>query len=400
METCTSSVSIFTDWLTQHLEELVDDLLSVIGRDSIAASPLYGDPALQAVLRSETTLLVARIFKELESGLPSTVTSPEARHIARLAALHGTPLDDVVNAHWEAYAVVQDAYFRAAKEAAIPPDSALQLLRSACRRLLEHTSGLIDTVTDEYMEALRNNETDENALRLHAVQAVLNESGAQVGQAPYDLDAEHVAVVASGAAARAVSAYARERGPYAVATFVDEDVVWAWFSSVGPRQVRDAVLARTRSGEMGIGAAAKGVDGFRQSHRQAQAAYRVCGQTDQTGTCFADVIPESIALADLDSTRGLVQRQLGRLALDGTREAVLRETMVVYLESGQNARAAAAKLGLTERTVANRLQAVRTLLPPSAEPSSLELALALRLMPLVRRNGGARTRRADPVPAG
>ncbi|WP_267133381.1 helix-turn-helix domain-containing protein, partial [Streptomyces calidiresistens] len=63
--------------------------------------------------------------------------------------------------------------------------------------------------------------------------------------------------------------------------------------------------------------------------------------------------------------------------------------MMVYLESGQNARATASRLALTERTVANRLQAARTLLPPGTDLSSLELALALRLMPLVKGGGRA-----------
>ncbi|MBB0231100.1 hypothetical protein FOE67_16660, partial [Streptomyces calidiresistens] len=314
MQVCAPPTSVFVTWLADHLEEVTDEVIEKIGRKTVSTSPLYSDPALQAVLRSETSRLLSRIMEELEIPQPTPLDSPEAGHIARLAALHGTPLDSLVNAHWEALSVVQDAYFRAAREAQVPPEEALRILHTGCRRLLEHTSCLIETATREYLEARRSNETDENAIRLGRIQAVLNGPETRIPHSPYDVGAEHVAVVAGGPVAGVVNAYARQQGSRALAAFVDQDVIWAWFSSVPPQRLLTTVLAGTPAGAVGVGAPGRGVQGFRQSHREAQAAHRVCLRTGRPGIQFSDVIPESMALTDMNSTRGLVLRQLGRLA--------------------------------------------------------------------------------------
>jgi len=164
---------------------------------------------------------------------------------------------------------------------------------------------------------------------------------------------------------------------------VDSEVAWAWFAALDPERVQKSLAQATGEGIAGIGSVGRGIAGFRRSHAAALSAYRVARHTGRPNAVFSDVIPEAMGLADLDAVRGLVDRQMGRLAGEGPREDVLRHTLEVYLASGQTARSAAAKLGLTERTVANRLQTARSLLPPRSSFSSLELALALRLMPLI-----------------
>ncbi|WP_215451854.1 helix-turn-helix domain-containing protein [Streptomyces sp. ATCC 21386] len=383
MENLKGTVEALTDWLVKNQWVVVEDILTAVWRDGIPDSPLSRDPALVTVVRSETKMLFARTVRGIRDSLQEPVRSPEARHIARIAALHETPLNDLVASYRIAHGVVQDAFFQAAHEADLPEADVLPGLQHCCSRLSHLMALVTELVTDEYTEAVRASTMDENTLRLQAVRTVLNHADSAAELPFYDLNAEHVAVVASGAAARTLAEFARERGDSALSVFVDRGVVWAWFSSVGPEQVHEAVLERTPHIRLGTGGPGKGVRGFRQAHREARSAYHVCDQTERRSAHFYEVAPEVIGMADVDAARSLVHRHLGQLVGGGSRHSVLRKTLETYLASGQSARSAALKLGLTERTVANRLQAARALLPPHTELSSLELALSLRLRSLV-----------------
>ncbi|WP_445399522.1 helix-turn-helix domain-containing protein [Streptomyces sp. LE64] len=390
MTTHDSSVREFTDWLLKRQQDLVDKILTAVWRDGIPTSPLATDPALATVVWLETEKLVTQLLEELGNSLRDPIQPHGARHLARLAALHETPLDDVISSYRIAQGVIQDAFFQAAQESGMRPSAALDVLHHCCRRLLHQTEVLIGLVTTEYTDEVELIGGDENALRLQAVRSVLDEVGPATELPGYDLNAEHVAVVAQGPAAACLAAFARECEQSAFAVFTDRSVVWAWFSSVGPETVREAVWERAQRGWLGAGEPGKGVAGFRRTHREAQSASRVCSWTGRRSARFADIEPEAIGLADIDATRALVHRRLGQLAEEGARHDSLRKTLEVYLASGQNARSAAFKLGLTERTVANRLQAARALLPSDTRLSSLELALALRLLPLTTKRPAMR----------
>lgn len=383
MTTPKGNAEALVDWLGEHQEVMVESILEAVWRDGIPNSSLSKDPALATVVRSDTVMLVARFVKGLQAGQREPIWSPEAQHVARIAALHNTPLNSLVASYRIAHTIIQDAFFRAAREVGIQTADGLVALQMLCNQLSRQVTLLIEVVTDEYMDALQASSMDENAIRLQAVRTVLTQSDSAVTLPFYDVNAEHVAAVAWGAVARRLAKFAHECGNSAASFFIDRSVVWAWFSSVCPEQVHEAVLERTPRSRLGTGGPGKGVLGFRQSHREAQSAYRVCEQTGLRSAHFAEVAPEAIGLADLDAAHGLVHRNLGQLAGSGSKQSVLRKTLEVYLESGQSARSAAIKLGLTERTIANRLQAVRALLPPHTELSSLELALSLRLRPLV-----------------
>jgi DNA-binding PucR family transcriptional regulator len=132
-----------------------------------------------------------------------------------------------------------------------------------------------------------------------------------------------------------------------------------------------------------LGSAAPGVEGFRRSHREAQRMYAVVRRRPRPVTRFDDVAVETLALRDEIAAKELVVRELGALGADDPRSAVLRETLRVYLESSSNASAAAALLGVNDRTVAYRLRGIEDLLGHPVSTRSLELRLALRLEPLL-----------------
>ncbi|MPY99468.1 MAG: hypothetical protein GEU97_15990 [Actinophytocola sp.] len=189
-------------------------------------------------------------------------------------------------------------------------------------------------------------------------------------------------------------------------------VVWAWLAGGEPggrsdrrgrQSLRDGelplerlreldALRRSDSLRIAVGAPARGLDGFRTSHREALRAQRVAAVSvrDEPVTCYRDVELVSCLSADEEAMRAMVRRVLGGLgghggpgghpglAGHGEAAARLRATALAYLEAG-GARAAAAALGVHKNTVLYRLRQVEDLLghPLAADPLGLHLALIL-----------------------
>jgi DNA-binding PucR family transcriptional regulator len=78
-----------------------------------------------------------------------------------------------------------------------------------------------------------------------------------------------------------------------------------------------------------------------------------------------------------------MERELGPLVAADARTAELRRTVRAYFGVGQNASAAAALLGVHDRTVANRLATVEERLGRPLTRRRDELAVALRIHELL-----------------
>ena len=122
-----------------------------------------------------------------------------------------------------------------------------------------------------------------------------------------------------------------------------------------------------------------GINGFRDSHEQALAAHRVAAHLTQPVTRYDEVALEAVLLGDVRAARRFVERELGSLASRDPRTSVLRDTLGSYLQSGFNAAAAAARLNVSDRTVAYRIHGIEDLLGHSVLARSSELAAAVRL---------------------
>jgi hypothetical protein len=134
------------------------------------------------------------------------------------------------------------------------------------------------------------------------------------------------------------------------------------------------------------GSPGHGVEGFGRSHREALQARRVAKlRRSQPGaiTRYQDVALAALASADPDQARSFVAAELGTLAAESDRAALLRGTLLVYLEENLSPRRAAARIGVHENTISNRIQAIQDQLPVPIEKRACELEVALNLMTVV-----------------
>lgn len=219
----------------------------------------------------------------------------------------------------------------------------------------------------------------------------------------YELGAVHVAVILSACPepqsrrltqnARAkVQASATITLPLGAAV----TVVWlarpaAWTD----RMLVDLAVALGADGATAsIGQPGRGLSGFTGSFEEARRAEMVrAAWTDSAPTVlrFAEVQLEAMALADLGAARRFVAHELRGLMVDDTAAARLRETLLVWFETGSHV-STAAKLELHEHSVRNRLRRAEELIGHPLTNHRIELQVALRLYRIVSAG--------EPDPAG
>lgn len=194
-----------------------------------------------------------------------------------------------------------------------------------------------------------------------------------------------------------------DRGPLeALAAALDRELLavtvgegnwWAWLAGGRPLAARPAeVVARSRTSGLAwlaLGRDGEGVDGFRRTHAEAMTARRAGERGGRRLTAFDDVALEALAGAEPAEARRFVAEELRGIDDDGERSRDLRATLAAWFATGHNAAAAAARLGVHEQTVAQRLRTVEERIgrPVAARRAELETALRLRAL-LVGEAGG------------
>jgi PucR C-terminal helix-turn-helix domain len=148
----------------------------------------------------------------------------------------------------------------------------------------------------------------------------------------------------------------------------------------------DATAAVTGSGiSVAAGTAARGVEGFVLSHREALAARRVARLRGgaPSPALYPDLALEALLLDDVDAAARFVARELGPLAAPDEPTVRLATTLAVFLEEGASFVGAARRLGVHTNTVTYRVHRAEELRGRPVTDRQLELRLALRLSPLL-----------------
>lgn len=164
----------------------------------------------------------------------------------------------------------------------------------------------------------------------------------------------------------------------------DHMSVHAWLTVGGPVPHLAAQISRRVGGmsdvRMAVGEAGDGLQGFKVTHDQALAAQRVAhltGSAPDIWVRYRDIAPSSLLSCHPELVEPWVRGVLGELGDSGEDTNRLRETLRVYLETGENASAAASRLYVHRNTVKYRVQRATQLLSVSLEQNRLSVAIAL-----------------------
>jgi DNA-binding PucR family transcriptional regulator len=161
-----------------------------------------------------------------------------------------------------------------------------------------------------------------------------------------------------------------------------EAMRWMWLkdvAAVDSEQVR-SVLEETPRLRVAIGSSARGIEGFRNSHEQAHIAQHMMVrlQSRQQIAFFDDIQMVALLTQKTDRTEEFIKDTLGSLASAG---AVLRHTLLAYINEQCNAARAAQQLYIHRNTLLSRLDAAQRLLPrPLDRDTTVRVAVALEAL--------------------
>ncbi len=343
------------------------------------------DPEYLAGLRATVSEVLDYGLARIEKGEEGAEPIPSAAAAqARLAARSRVRLDTVLRRYAAGDRLLGDFIM----------DEADRYPSDALRRILREQGVQVDrlmaAVASEYMDELarmRRSPTQRLAERVQRL--IAGDSPADVGEIGYAFEGWHLGMIAKGAKA--------EEGARALAAATDcqilvvprgDGIVWAWLGARQRLSIADVEqhlsVVVPHGVSLAVGESRHGIEGWRFTHREAQAALEVMLRKPQPLTRARDVILLAAVLRDDGLSRSLFETYLAPLEGHGDSGAVLRETLRAYFSAGLNAATAAAALAVDRHTVQRRLRKAEEALGRLLPECHAELVVALDLEELER----------------
>jgi DNA-binding PucR family transcriptional regulator len=362
---------------------------------------LHDDPAVLALFTSSIESNIGTCLQVMQHQIDLADVHPPAAALeeARRRAQRGTPLTALLRAYRLGHTVVLDWLLQElARQSA---DAAL--LTAATMNMSKLVAGYVDQTSEEivaaYAQERENWLRNRSAVRAARIRDLLSGQRVNVSATEaalgYRLRQHHLGVICwTGAEPgsvdnitrleRAVGHVAAQTASGADPVFLprDESSAWAWLP-LGIRDTFDAAAASAADldGDLHVafGDVVKGIAGFRLTHQQAIAAQAVAlaGGAPPRVVSYAEVAPVAMMLGSADLLRAWVLSTLGQLAGDDEHHARLRDTLLVFLDTGGSYKATAERLVLHKNSVQYRIHKAEESLgrPIGQDRHDIELAL-------------------------
>ena len=385
--------------VSRQVAAVSENVYEVILRD---IPELRDDKAVLTLLASSVDSNVGTCLQIVQHQIDlSDVHAPAAAlEYARRLAQRGRPLTALLRSYRLGHTCFSDWLL---KELARQTNDA-RLLTAATLGLSEVVAGYIDQTSEEIVAAYTRER--ENWLRNRSAARAARIRDLQSGQRVnvsateatlgYRLCQYHLGLVCwSGDATAAVDNITRlEHAVGHVAEKLacsgdpvflprDESSAWAWLP-LGIHDTFDAagVTAAGVDGDIhfAFGGVGKDTTGFRLTHQQAIAAQAVAlaaGSPTPRSVTFSEVAPVAMMLGSADLLRAWVLGTLAGLATDDEHHARLRDTLLVFLQTGGSYKTTAERLTLHKNTVQYRIHKAEESLgrPVGGNQHDVELAL-------------------------
>jgi hypothetical protein len=402
--------------LRARRDELVEAIFRRVQAGAFAGAG-DGDAEYVAGLRAAVVAAVEYVLEGIERGegwvgpIP-VVASEQARRAARM----GVSLDTVLRRYLVGHTLFEQFVMDEAERGGVP--GGREAVRGALRAQAAVLDRLLERIAGEYGDELARIGRPPLERRAEQVRRLLEGGVVEGPGLDYEIeDRWHLGVIAAGAAAaQAVRGLAVSSDRRLLSIAQDGGLVWAWLGgrerfAVGEleRAVADGIGSqRIGSGGreshsslvLALGEPAPGLQGWRATHQQAQAALVVAQRrnriprnrsprdgnprngipsTPGAVTRYADVALLATALNDELLASALLDVYIAPLEDSRGSGPVLRETLRAYFAAERNASSAAAALGVVRNTVDNRLRAIEEQLGRTLHPCPAELEVALQL---------------------
>ncbi|HEU5252357.1 MAG TPA: helix-turn-helix domain-containing protein [Solirubrobacterales bacterium] len=361
-------------------EEIEDAILTRVY--AIDGGEGRGDHEWLAGVRATVSTAVEHALVLIEGGVESAPLPPVLLLAqTRLAARSGISLDTVLRRYFAGFTLIGD--FIVQESAGI--DLRERWLKKLLREQAAAFDGLLLALSEEYRREANLRPDTPEARRVARVKRLLEGELTDASELNYPLELHHNGVIAAGPGAQeALKLLAAGLDRLILAVEPADEVIWAWLG--GRQPVSSDSIASTVRGRlspqvtMALGEGGRRASGWRLTHRQAFAAFRVARETDEQVVRYADISLLASTLADDVLADYLRQRIYPSLVDASSGGTAIRDTLRAYLQTGRNVTSAAAVLNISRRTVSNRLRALEESLGEPLDARVAEVEVALNLL--------------------
>ena len=363
---------------------------------------LHDDQTVLALFASSIHSNVSTCLQIMQHQIDlAAVRAPAAAlEEARRRAQRGTPLTALLRAYRLGHTIFSEWVFtELARQTQDAP-----LLTAVAMEMSKIVAGYVDQTSEEivavYARERENWLRNRSAVRAARIRDLLSGQRLDVSATEsalgYRLRQYHVGVVCwtgdEAASADDITRLERAIGHVSAQTAAgadplflprDESSAWAWLP-LGIRDRFDAAAASKADldGDLHVafGDAVKGTAGFRLTHQQAMAAQAVAlaGGPAPRVVTYGEVAPVAMMLGSADLLRAWVLSTLGQLATDDEHHARLRDTLLVFLDTGGSYKATAERLLLHKNSVQYRVRKAEESLGRPIAGGRHDVELALR----------------------
>lgn len=366
--------------LRARREEIEAAILARV--DSVSDPPEVVGSQYAEALRGAVGTAVEYGLSTIELGAErAPAVPPELLTQARLSARSGVGLDTVLRRYFAGFAVLGDFLLQEAESGPVLQPAAVQEMLGDLSSLLDR---LAVDVAGEHSRVSHESRSSAELRRAGLVKGLLEGESVDALGLSYELECHHLAALARGAGAgEALRRLAAALDARLLLVPRGEEAVWAWLGSqqrLDPeRALRQAGECRSGGLTIALGEPGRRLEGWRLSHRQAKAALSVALAGPDRVVRYADVAMLASIAQDELLVASLQQLYLEPLARHRGGSEVLRRTLRAYFNAQRNSTSAASSLGVSRKTVTNRLAVVEERLgrPIASCVAELEAALCL-----------------------
>jgi PucR-like helix-turn-helix protein/diguanylate cyclase with GGDEF domain len=341
------------------------------------------DAAYAEGMHTAVSIAIDYGLTAIERGEQRTPPVPAALLAqARVAARSGVSLDTVLRRYFAGYTLLGDFLIQEVEGGGLLQGVALQSVMRAPAAVFDR---VVVGVTEEYTRESQELSSSGKGQRAERIRRLLSGELLDTSELAYALDIWHLGLLVVGAGAdeavREIAVTIDRR-----LLFVSDggETLWAWLG--GRRKHDSAELKRVAEAQwpshmcLALGEPAYGLAGWRLTHQQAKAALPIALCGPERLVRYGEVALLASILQDDLLVTSLRQLYLTPLTEERDGGQTLRETLRAYFTAGRNASSAAAALGVSRRTVANRLRSIERRLdrPLGAALPEVEAALCLQ----------------------
>lgn len=340
-----------------------------------------GNAEYVAGLRATITEVVEYGLAGIDMGEERSEPVPlaaimQAQHAVRL----GVSLETVLCRYIAGYKLLVKLVTHEAEDIS-SERGALAAVLSLQASLLER---LVSSITSVYLSEVECVGLSPELRGAKLVQRLLDGEIVDASYLGYDFDAWHIGMIATGASAqRALQLLAGDRGQRLLVVQHGDDVVWAWLGERRRPTVRDIECVLSSADwpvevSLAVGEPAREIDGWRQTHWQAQEALRALRGPLKLSR-YANAAILALVLQNDLAARSLREIYLAPLGARRGQGGVARRTLRAYFKAGGNAASAAKELRVAPKTIRRRVQEIEQRLGCPLPTCHAELDVALRL---------------------